>query len=128
MCPLIVLKDGKPVLGSSAIGGGLHAKTLQVLTSVLEFGMDPQVAVERPAFMLPVYSAKKPVAQVERGEFDGKLLDSVRAMGQGVNELSFRDAGAFRGYWVGVQIAGDTRLRRAIGTRKAPVPSAAHAY
>jgi gamma-glutamyltranspeptidase len=78
MCPLIVLKDDKPVLGSSAIGAGLHQQTLQVLTSVLDFGMDPEAAVEQPAFLMADFAASPPLAQVERGKFDGKLLDAVR--------------------------------------------------
>ena len=128
MCPLIVLKDGKPVLGSSAIGGGLHQKTLQVLTSVLDFGMDPQAAVEQPAFLLPAFSAGPPVAQVERGKFDGKLLDAARGLGQEVREISSQEAGAFRGYWVGVRISADSNLRRGVGTAQAPLPSVAEAY
>jgi gamma-glutamyltranspeptidase/glutathione hydrolase len=128
MCPLIVLKDGKPVLGSSAIGGGLHQKTLQVLTSVLDSGMDPQKAVEQPAFLLPAFTATPPTAQVEPGKFDGKLLDAVRALGQEIREVSEREAGAFRGYWVGVQISPGNGLRRGVGTRQAPLPSVAEAY
>jgi len=128
MCPLIVLKDGKPVLASSAIGGGLHQKTLQVLTSVLDFGMDPQAAVEQPAFLLPAFSAGPPVAQVERGQFDSKLLDAVRALGQEVREISIQEAGAYRGYWVGVQIAPKSNLRRGVGTRQAPLTSVAEGY
>jgi gamma-glutamyltranspeptidase/glutathione hydrolase len=42
MCPLIVCRDGKPFLGSAAVGGGLHAKTLQMLANILDFGMDPK--------------------------------------------------------------------------------------
>ncbi len=128
MCPLIVLKDGKPVLGSSAIGGGLHQKTLQVLTSVLDFSMDPEAAVEQPAFLLPAFSDGPPVAQAERGKFDGKLLDETRVLGQQVREISVHEAGAYRGYWVGVQIVPESSLRRGIGTRQAPLPSVAEAY
>jgi len=128
MCPLIVLKDGKPVLASSAIGGGLHQKTLQVLTSVLDFGMDPEAAAEQPAFLLPALSAGPPVGQVERGKFDGKLLEAARVLGQQVREISIQEAGAFRGYWVGVQIAPKSNLRRGIGTRQAPLPSVAEGY
>ena len=128
MCPLIVLKDGKPVLGSSAIGGGLHQKTLQVLSSVLDFGMDPEAAVEQPAFLLSAFSGSLPVGQVERRKFDGKLLDAVSALGQQVRELSAQEAGAFRGYWVGVHITPKSNLRRGIGTRQAPLPSVAEGY
>ncbi len=128
MCPVIVLKDGNPVLASSAIGGGLHQKTLQVLTSVLDFGMDPEAAVEQPAFLLPAFSAGPPVAQVERGQFDGKLLEAARALGQQIREVSTQEAGAYRGYWVGVQIAPGSNVRRAIGTRQVPLPSVAEGY
>ena len=127
MCPLIVLGgEGKPVLGSSAIGGGLHQKTLQVLSSVLDFGIDPQVAVEQPAFLLPDASADQLVAQVDRSSFDGKLLDAVRRLGQPIRELTRQEAGAYRGYWVGVQIAPQSKLRRGIGSRE--IPSVAEGY
>ncbi len=128
MCPLIVLKDGKPVLGSSAIGGGLHQKTLQVLSSVLDFGMDPEAAVEQPAFLLSAFAGSLPVGQVERRKFDGKLLDAVSALGQQVRELSAQEAGAFRGYWVGVHITPKSNLRRGIGTHQSPLPSVAEGY
>jgi gamma-glutamyltranspeptidase/glutathione hydrolase len=128
MCPLIVLKGDKPVLGSSAIGGGLHQRTLQELTGVLAFGTDPQAALEMPAFLLPAFSAGAPTAQVEKGQFDAKFLDDVRALGQPIKEVSVQEAGAFRGYWVGVQIVPESNMRRAIGTRKAPLPSVAAGY
>jgi gamma-glutamyltranspeptidase/glutathione hydrolase len=128
MCPVIVLKEGKAVLGCSAIGGGLHQKTLQVLTSVLDFGMDPQNAVEQPSFLLPDIDATPPAARVERGKFDRKLLEAVRAMGQEVREVSPAEAGAFRGYWVGGHISPNGNLRRGVGTRQAPLPSVAEAY
>jgi gamma-glutamyltranspeptidase/glutathione hydrolase len=128
MCPLIVLKGGKPVLGSSAIGGGLHQRTLQVLSSVLDFGMGPQAAVEQPAFLLPAFAGGPGTAQVEKGQFDGKLLDAVRAMGQPVKEVSAGQAAAYRGYWVGVHVEAKGGLRRGVGTRKAPLPSVAEGY
>jgi hypothetical protein len=46
--PLIVLKNGKPVLASVAIGSALHDVTLENLINVLDFGMDPQTAVNQP--------------------------------------------------------------------------------
>jgi gamma-glutamyltranspeptidase/glutathione hydrolase len=128
MCPLIVLKDGKPVMGSSAIGASLHQKTLQVLTSVLDFGMDPEAAVEQPAFLMAAFSSTPPVAQVELGKFDAKLLDAARALGQEIREISAQEAGNLSGYWVGVQIAPKSDIRRAIGTRRAPLPSVGEAY
>ncbi len=128
MCPLIVLRDGKPVLGSSAIGGGLHQKTLQVLTSVLDFNMDPEAAVEQPAFLLPAFSAGPADAQVESGKFDSKVLAAVRLMGQPVREVSAKESGAYRGYWVGVRVDQKSNFRRGIGTRQAPLPSVGEGY
>ncbi len=95
---------------------------------MLDFGMNPEAAVEQPAFLLPAFSAGPPVAQVERGQFDGKLLDAARGLGQQVREISSQEAGAFRGYWVGVQIAPKSNLRRGIGTRQAPLPTVAEGY
>jgi gamma-glutamyltranspeptidase len=46
--PLIVLKGGKPVLASVAVGSGLHNVTLENLINILDFGMDPQTAVNQP--------------------------------------------------------------------------------
>jgi gamma-glutamyltranspeptidase / glutathione hydrolase len=127
-CPLLVLKDGKPVLGSSAIGGGLHQRTLQVLSSFLDFNMDPQAAVEQPAFMLPAFSMGMPTAQVEKDHFDKKVVEALRGLGQPVKELSPTESGAFRGYWIGVHIPVGSNLRRGVGTRKAPLPSVAEGY
>jgi gamma-glutamyltranspeptidase / glutathione hydrolase len=128
MCPLIVCRDGKPLLASSAIGGGLHPKTLQVLSSVLDFGMEPQTAVEQPAFLLAAFSDGPPVARVGQGKFDGKLLAAVRALGQQIREVSAQEATHHCGYWVGVEIAPNTNLRRGIGTRQAPLPSVSEGY
>jgi gamma-glutamyltranspeptidase/glutathione hydrolase len=128
MCPMIVLDGGKPSLGSSVIGGGVHQKTLQVLASLLDFGMDPQLAVEQPAFLLPAFPEGPPVAQVERGKFDAPVLEGVRALGQRISELSKQEADAFLGYWVGIQIAPTSKLRRGLGTRQSPLPSVAAGY
>jgi gamma-glutamyltranspeptidase/glutathione hydrolase len=128
MCPLIVLKDGKPVLGSSAIGSSLHQKTLQVLTSVLDFGMDPQAAVEAPSFLMAAFSEGPPVAQVARGKFDGKLLDATRALGQEIREISTPQADNLDAYWVGVQLVPNKDVRRGIGARRGPLRGVGEGY
>jgi gamma-glutamyltranspeptidase/glutathione hydrolase len=98
MCPLIVCLDGKPFLGSAATGGGLHAKTLQMLANILDFGMDPQTAVDMPTFV--GWGA----GQVEANMFDEKVLDGLRDMGLKIEIISSKQAGISRGYWAGVQI------------------------
>jgi gamma-glutamyltranspeptidase/glutathione hydrolase len=128
MCPLVVLQDGKPVLGSSAIGGGLHQRTLQMLSNILDFGMAAQAAAEQPAFLLPAFGVGPATAQVEKGQYDAKLLEGVRALGQSIKEVSAQEAGAYRGYWVGVQVDPSTGLRRGVGTRKPPLPCVAVGY
>ena len=102
MNPLMILRDGKPVLGSSAVGGGLHYKTLQVLANILEFGMDPQTAVDTPAF-LP--------NGVEKGTFDPDVVEGVKALGMKVNILSRKELQP--GYVVGVQVDAVTHRLRA---------------
>ena len=112
MSPLIICFDGKPVLGSAATGGGLHAKTLQVLANILEFGMDPQTAVDAPAFV-----GWDP-AQVEADTFDPKILAELKRMGLSVEVASPKQAGTSRGYWVGVQIDPVTRRIKGGVTRR----------
>ncbi len=51
LTPTLVCKDGKPVLAISVAGGDLQDQTtLQVLLNVVEFGMDPNMAVTAPRF------------------------------------------------------------------------------
>jgi gamma-glutamyltranspeptidase / glutathione hydrolase len=120
MCPLIVTRDSKPVLVSSAIGGGIHQRNVQVLANVLEFGMDAQAAVDAPAFLLPEWSITKSVAQVGEGSFDKTLLDGVRGLGQVVKVLPPQESEALAGYWVGIQIDPITGQLRGAGTRELP--------
>jgi gamma-glutamyltranspeptidase/glutathione hydrolase len=101
MNPLIMLHGGKPFLGSSATGAGLHYKTLQTLANILDQDMAPQEAVDTPAF-LP--------NGVEAGTFDPKLLQGVKRLGMKVNVLGPKEAQP--GYWVGVQVDPTTRRLR----------------
>jgi len=104
MSPLIFLRDGKAALGSAAVGGGLHAKTLQVLVNILEFGMDPQTAVDTPAFV------GWNVGAVENDTFDPKVLAGLGEFGvKKVKPVSPQEASRSRGYWVGIQIDPKSR-------------------
>jgi gamma-glutamyltranspeptidase/glutathione hydrolase len=106
MCPLIVCRDGKPFLGSAATGGGLHAKTLQMLANILDFGLDPQTAADMPAFV--GWGA----GQVEANTFDPKVLDGLVKMGLRVEVVSPKQAVVSRGYWAGIRIDPVTRRRQ----------------
>jgi gamma-glutamyltranspeptidase/glutathione hydrolase len=115
MCPLVVLRDGKPVLGSSAVGAGLHQKTLQVLAGIFEFGMDAPSSAAAPAPLMPEYEKAKPVAQVEKGAFGRKVLQAVRALGQKVAEVGPEEAEALRGFWVGIHVDPQSGTLQGLG-------------
>ena len=46
--PFVVLKDGKPFLTGGSVGFGYWEASLQALVNVLDFGLDPKAAVEKP--------------------------------------------------------------------------------
>jgi gamma-glutamyltranspeptidase/glutathione hydrolase len=113
--PLIVLKDGKPFLGSSAIGMGLHMRTVQCLIDVLDYGMTPKQAIDAPAFMTSDFdpaAGPHPPRLVVEGQFDDALLDKVRALGQGVKVVPVSQRPLFQGYWIGVTIDPVTGIMR----------------
>ena len=111
MSPLIVTRDGKPVLASTAIGGGLHQRNIQVLANILEFGMDAQSAVDAPAFLSTGGPRIAPSRRSAKAH-STKTLDEVRALGQEVKELSPEQREMFVGYWIGIEIDPKTGLLR----------------
>jgi gamma-glutamyltranspeptidase/glutathione hydrolase len=107
--PVIVLKDNRPVLASSAVGSGLQEVTLQNLINVLDLGLDPQAAVNRPNFLGPFLGittngSPKPELTKEvldRG-FPPSVVKGLKRRGQDV--YAGLDGGAQSGYWIGIQI------------------------
>jgi gamma-glutamyltranspeptidase len=97
MGPLLMVREEKPVLGSSTTGGGLHPKHLQGLLNLLDFDMDPQTAVDTPAFV-------GHGSDVEHDTLDPKVLDGVRKLGMKISVQSSMETAMTRGYWVGIQI------------------------
>jgi gamma-glutamyltranspeptidase / glutathione hydrolase len=126
MSPLVITRDGKPILASTAIGGGLHQRNILVLANVFEWGMDAQSAVDAPTFLSKDWSETRPIAQVAKDAFDPKVLDRVRALGQEVKELSMEQRAMFVGYWAGLEIDPKTGLIRGAGTSE--LPSHAEGY
>ena len=98
MCPLIVCRDSKPFLGSAGTGGGLHAKMLQMLANILDFGMDPQMAADMPTFV------GWGEGEVEAKTFAPSVLADLQKMGLKVKVVSPRQASISRGYWAGVEM------------------------
>ncbi|MXX56299.1 MAG: hypothetical protein F4Z44_11045 [Gemmatimonadetes bacterium] len=107
--PGLVLRDGKPFMGFSSIGSGLHQRTIGGLISVLDFGLTPSEAVDKPALGSFSFSAlaedgSGPAAQgVGIGEYPAEFIAEVEAMGQPIDEDD-----ATRGYWIAIMIDPET--------------------
>jgi gamma-glutamyltranspeptidase/glutathione hydrolase len=117
--PLIVLKSGRPILASAAIGSGLHDVTLQNLISVLDFNMGPKAAVDQPNYHGPSYEMTQwGQAKLElesemifKGDFPEAVLNGLRARGQ---PLKLIDVPPFMvGTWIGIGL--DVRGREMTG-------------
>jgi gamma-glutamyltranspeptidase/glutathione hydrolase len=111
--PLLVLKSGKPVLASMAIGAALHAATLHNVINVLEFGLEPQSSVDQPSPRGPplgrpkkgrlTFDRSKEV--VGRGDFSPEVIAGVQSKGQALEIVT---DSAQLGYWIGIQIEPET--------------------
>ncbi len=107
--PGLVLRDGKPFMGFSSIGSGLHQRTIGGLLSVLDFGLTPAEAVDKPALGSFSFSAlaqdgSGPAAQsVGVGDYPPEFIARVEAMGQPIEEDD-----ATRGYWIAIMIDPET--------------------
>jgi gamma-glutamyltranspeptidase/glutathione hydrolase len=57
----IVTREGRPVVAFSTMGGSGQAMFhVQVLTNLLDYGMDPQEAIERPRFVIGTFTPGEP--------------------------------------------------------------------
>lgn len=122
--PTIVLKDGRPYLGSVSIGAAFHEVNVENLLSVLEFGLNPRTAVDQPQIR-----KKWPVSDplhLPAGEFSTPLVEALRARRLEVDAVTDLSLASPAGSWAGVRFdsargrwqAGLTRQRKgwAIGT------------
>ena len=92
LTPTLALKDGKPWLVFSTPGGDSQDQTLlQIFLNVVEFGMNPQEAVEAPRFnSQAMYStfddhSDQPLVLDVECRFDPSVLDGLRARGHKLN-------------------------------------------
>ena len=88
LTPTIALKDGEPWLAFSTPGGDSQDQTLlQIFLNVVEFGMQPQDAVEAPRFnSVAMYSSfddhgDNPLGLQVEGRFPRSTQDALQAMG-----------------------------------------------
>ncbi len=107
--PLIVLKDGKPVMASCVVGSWLAPATVQNMINVLDFGMSPKDAVDTPQFWQADATPEGVFnQQVPKGDFADDVLDAVRAKGQRLSIVPQNNHYGRRGYWVGIRIDPET--------------------
>ena len=103
--PTIVLRDGKPYLGSTTIGGGYHEVNIQNLMNVLAFDMDPAEAAVQPRIRKK-WPTFNPLRQPYGGpgEYSLEILEAVRDMGMDIEPTPMGAPASFGGAWVGVRI------------------------
>jgi gamma-glutamyltranspeptidase len=74
----LVLRDAVPVAALATMGGHAQPQThVQVLTNLLDFGMDPQEAIERPRF---VQGRMRPTDSADRLRVEARVPARVRAV------------------------------------------------
>lgn len=95
LTPTMVCKDGKPVLAISVAGGDLQDQTaLQVLLNVVEFGMDPSLAVTAPRFSTAHHVGSFNQTKPELGSLSiyrsvgDQLLSELKSRGHLVREVT----------------------------------------
>ena len=78
--PALVLRDGEPVMAVGAHGGDhIPQGTIQLLLNVLEFGRDPQEAVEEPRFYSYSFPSSSSPSKYEPGmlRMEGRIPNEV---------------------------------------------------
>ena len=82
----IATRGGEPLLGFATMGGNGQAMFhLQVLTNLLDHGMDPQEAIERPRFLIGAFLPDEPtdLTHIE-GRVPPRILSALRRRGHHV--------------------------------------------
>jgi len=103
--PMIILRDGKLLVVSAAIGD-IHRESLARLLNVLDYGLAPQEALEAPTLLMPDVRGDEIVETVVEGGYGTAVVEGVRDMGQPLEEvnLTFNETILSRGFWVGIRI------------------------
>lgn len=106
--PILVMKNGIPVVASSCIGSDLHSATVQNLYNMLLFGMDMSESRAKGKFQSLDWSTLN--QKVKRDAFSHTLIDAVQDMGLGI---SLVDNWASE-YWIGLWITPQLSLRHSV--------------
>lgn len=115
--PLIVLRDGKPILAASCVGAGLHEVAIQGVLDVLDFGMTPAQAVLMPA-LRKNWPLGDPVRLPTGPDgFPDSTVRGLQRFGVDVEIVPAVSSASPAGYWVAIGIDPATRVLRSGLTR-----------
>ncbi|MEJ7644671.1 MAG: gamma-glutamyltransferase [Chryseolinea sp.] len=103
--PTIILKEGKPVLAFSCIGGGLNSQALASIISVLDFKMTPEQVVKLPSFGFAFLKNYEAILTIEVNRFDSTQLRKAESMGSMFEEHH----SAIGGFWSAIFIDQKTK-------------------
>ncbi len=119
--PLVVLKDGRPVLGLSAIGSGIYEESVKCLFNVLGFGRSVQEAIDAPT-VVPTFGdavdSPSVAIAVSEDDYDAALLERARAMGLDIEVLPAREARRRKGAVAAVSLDPRTGMREGGSARR----------
>ena len=104
--PVLVLRDGIPVVASSCIGSDLHSATVQNLYNMLLFDMNMSQSRATGKFQSMDWTSMN--QRVRRGAFSQSLIDAVQAMGL---RITLVDNWASE-YWIGLRLIPPLSLRQ----------------
>jgi gamma-glutamyltranspeptidase len=87
LMPGMLLRDGRAEVALGAMGGDGQAQTMvQLVNALVDDGLDPQAAADRPRWVASTEAAGAPLGpvQVERDGLDEAGADALRALGHDV--------------------------------------------
>jgi gamma-glutamyltranspeptidase / glutathione hydrolase len=82
----IVTRDGRPEIAFSTMGGNGQAMFhVQVLTNLLDYGLDPQEAIERPRFLIGAFLPGEPADTIHlEGRLPRRVIGALARKGHAV--------------------------------------------
>lgn len=98
--PVLVLRNGLPVVASSCIGSDLHSATVQNLYNMLNFDMSMAESRATPKFQSMDWGDVVRRQKVQNNQFSRTIIDAVQAMGL---PIVLVDSPASE-YWIGLTL------------------------
>jgi gamma-glutamyltranspeptidase/glutathione hydrolase len=96
MAPLVIVKDGRPLLASGSPGVSIRELTLQHVQNILHGELEPARSIARRAFYGP---GDRLCRRIPRGDFSPSFIREVGDLGQCLTEVSDREH-----FWAGIQV------------------------